>query len=306
MAAPVLTEPQRLPSQLPLDLADFSGRAATARAAAGPGLRAGPGPATDRRHLRRTRDWQDLAGGPARPPGAGVLPGRADLPGHARRHRAPRPGRRAARSAAEPGHPRLRGPGRSGSALGGAAVGAGQPAGADRPRRRRGGEPGGAADARYRRVGGRRHQPQPADGPGRCGAASRSTPSTTARRPSCSSGWPGKGRVDSDSAAAEEILAACGNLPLAIRIVASRLAQRPDLSASRAGPPVAGRDPPAGRAEHRRTGRPDQRRPELRLAQRGGCAALPADRPFRGRRCSPPGRWSQSPARQRYGAAWTG
>jgi DNA-binding SARP family transcriptional activator len=40
----------------------------------------------------------------------------------------------------------------------------------------------------------------------------------------------GVGRVDSKSAAAEEILAACGNLPLAIRIVASRLAQRPDLS----------------------------------------------------------------------------
>ena len=42
----------------------------------------------------------------------------------------------------------------------------------------------------------------------------------------------GAGRVDSRSAAAEEILAACGNLPLAIRIVASRLAQRPDLSVS--------------------------------------------------------------------------
>ncbi|TWD80186.1 DNA-binding SARP family transcriptional activator [Kribbella amoyensis] len=40
----------------------------------------------------------------------------------------------------------------------------------------------------------------------------------------------GSGRVDGGSAAAEEILAACGNLPLAIRIVASRLAQRPDLS----------------------------------------------------------------------------
>ena len=40
----------------------------------------------------------------------------------------------------------------------------------------------------------------------------------------------GAGRVDSKSAAAVEILAACGNLPLAIRIVASRLAQRPDLS----------------------------------------------------------------------------
>ena len=40
----------------------------------------------------------------------------------------------------------------------------------------------------------------------------------------------GAGRVDSSSAAAIEILAACGNLPLAIRIVASRLAQRPDLS----------------------------------------------------------------------------
>jgi DNA-binding SARP family transcriptional activator/tetratricopeptide (TPR) repeat protein len=41
----------------------------------------------------------------------------------------------------------------------------------------------------------------------------------------------GAGRVDGESVAAEEILAACGNLPLAIRIVASRLAQRPDLSA---------------------------------------------------------------------------
>lgn len=40
----------------------------------------------------------------------------------------------------------------------------------------------------------------------------------------------GAGRVDSKSSAAEEILSACGNLPLAIRIVASRLAQRPDLS----------------------------------------------------------------------------
>lgn len=40
----------------------------------------------------------------------------------------------------------------------------------------------------------------------------------------------GSGRVDGASAAAEEILAACGNLPLAIRIVASRLARRPDLS----------------------------------------------------------------------------
>ena len=40
----------------------------------------------------------------------------------------------------------------------------------------------------------------------------------------------GVGRVDRSSPAAEEILAACGNLPLAIRIVGSRLAQRPDLS----------------------------------------------------------------------------
>ena len=42
----------------------------------------------------------------------------------------------------------------------------------------------------------------------------------------------GSSRVDNDASAAEEILAACGNLPLAIRIVASRLAQRPDLSAA--------------------------------------------------------------------------
>jgi len=40
----------------------------------------------------------------------------------------------------------------------------------------------------------------------------------------------GAGRVDRTTSAAEEILAACGNLPLAIRIVGSRLAQRPDLS----------------------------------------------------------------------------
>ncbi|GAA0950043.1 BTAD domain-containing putative transcriptional regulator [Kribbella koreensis] len=40
----------------------------------------------------------------------------------------------------------------------------------------------------------------------------------------------GVGRVDTNSAAVNEILEACGNLPLAIRIVASRLAQRPDLS----------------------------------------------------------------------------
>jgi DNA-binding SARP family transcriptional activator/tetratricopeptide (TPR) repeat protein len=40
----------------------------------------------------------------------------------------------------------------------------------------------------------------------------------------------GAGRVDRTSTAAEEILTACGNLPLAIRIVGSRLAQRPDLS----------------------------------------------------------------------------
>lgn len=40
----------------------------------------------------------------------------------------------------------------------------------------------------------------------------------------------GDDRIAGDRAAAEEILAACGNLPLAIRIVASRLAQRPDLS----------------------------------------------------------------------------
>ncbi|MEV0282848.1 MULTISPECIES: BTAD domain-containing putative transcriptional regulator [unclassified Kribbella] len=40
----------------------------------------------------------------------------------------------------------------------------------------------------------------------------------------------GAGRVDRTSPAAEEILAACANLPLAIRIVGSRLAQRPDLS----------------------------------------------------------------------------
>ena len=38
------------------------------------------------------------------------------------------------------------------------------------------------------------------------------------------------GRVDPSSPEAEEILAACANLPLAIRIVGSRLAQRPDLS----------------------------------------------------------------------------
>ncbi len=42
----------------------------------------------------------------------------------------------------------------------------------------------------------------------------------------------GAGRIDRGSPAAEEILLACGNLPLAIRIVASRLAQRPDLSPS--------------------------------------------------------------------------
>ncbi|MEV5960256.1 BTAD domain-containing putative transcriptional regulator [Kribbella sp. NPDC051952] len=41
----------------------------------------------------------------------------------------------------------------------------------------------------------------------------------------------GAGRVDRTSPEAEEILAACANLPLAIRIVGSRLAQRPDLSA---------------------------------------------------------------------------
>ncbi|MFC0627208.1 AfsR/SARP family transcriptional regulator [Kribbella deserti] len=40
----------------------------------------------------------------------------------------------------------------------------------------------------------------------------------------------GKDRIDSDSRAADEILTACGNLPLAIRIAASRLAQRPDLT----------------------------------------------------------------------------
>ncbi|ADB35720.1 transcriptional regulator, SARP family [Kribbella flavida DSM 17836] len=40
----------------------------------------------------------------------------------------------------------------------------------------------------------------------------------------------GNARIDRGSPAAEEILLACGNLPLAIRIVASRLAQRPDLS----------------------------------------------------------------------------
>jgi tetratricopeptide (TPR) repeat protein len=37
---------------------------------------------------------------------------------------------------------------------------------------------------------------------------------------------------DRDRAATDEIVAACGNLPLAIRIAASRLAQRPDLSAA--------------------------------------------------------------------------
>ncbi|WP_460660981.1 AfsR/SARP family transcriptional regulator [Kribbella swartbergensis] len=40
----------------------------------------------------------------------------------------------------------------------------------------------------------------------------------------------GTGRVDPASPEAEEILTACANLPLAIRIVGSRLAQRPDLS----------------------------------------------------------------------------
>ncbi len=46
-----------------------------------------------------------------------------------------------------------------------------------------------------------------------------------ASRRRCRSGRP-------SSSAADEILAACGNLPLAIRIVGSRLAQRPDLSPS--------------------------------------------------------------------------
>jgi DNA-binding SARP family transcriptional activator len=41
----------------------------------------------------------------------------------------------------------------------------------------------------------------------------------------------GAGRLDPSSPEAEEILSACANLPLAIRIVGSRLAQRPDLSA---------------------------------------------------------------------------
>ncbi|MEU4190366.1 BTAD domain-containing putative transcriptional regulator [Kribbella sp. NPDC026611] len=41
----------------------------------------------------------------------------------------------------------------------------------------------------------------------------------------------GAGRIDAASPEAEEILEACANLPLAIRIVGSRLAQRPDLSA---------------------------------------------------------------------------
>ncbi|HEY3003188.1 MAG TPA: BTAD domain-containing putative transcriptional regulator [Kribbellaceae bacterium] len=40
----------------------------------------------------------------------------------------------------------------------------------------------------------------------------------------------GPGRVDGDDAAVAEILEACGNLPLAIRIAASRLVQRPDLA----------------------------------------------------------------------------
>ncbi|WP_405069817.1 tetratricopeptide repeat protein [Kribbella sp. NBC_01510] len=41
----------------------------------------------------------------------------------------------------------------------------------------------------------------------------------------------GADRLDQTSPEAEEILTACANLPLAIRIVGSRLAQRPDLSA---------------------------------------------------------------------------
>jgi DNA-binding SARP family transcriptional activator/DNA-binding transcriptional ArsR family regulator len=41
----------------------------------------------------------------------------------------------------------------------------------------------------------------------------------------------GSGRIDASSPEAEEILTSCANLPLAIRIVGSRLAQRPDLSA---------------------------------------------------------------------------
>jgi tetratricopeptide (TPR) repeat protein len=41
----------------------------------------------------------------------------------------------------------------------------------------------------------------------------------------------GAGRIEPSSPEAEEILSACANLPLAIRIVGSRLAQRPDLSA---------------------------------------------------------------------------
>ena len=42
----------------------------------------------------------------------------------------------------------------------------------------------------------------------------------------------GADRFEGDLVAAKEILTACGNLPLAIRIAASRLAQRPDLSAA--------------------------------------------------------------------------
>src|SRR4029453_7723421 len=57
----------------------------TAGATPRPRLRPRPGAAADRGHLRSARDREDVARRAARASGPGVVPGRSDLPGHARR-----------------------------------------------------------------------------------------------------------------------------------------------------------------------------------------------------------------------------
>lgn len=93
----------------------------------------------------------------------------------------------------------------------------------------------------------------------------------------------GAGRVDTSSPAANEILAACGNLPLAIRIVASRLAQRPDLSPTELARRLRDETHRLDELSIGEPRRPDQRRSELRRAERRGSPAVPIDRALRGR-----------------------
>ena len=89
----------------------------------------------------------------------------------------------------------------------------------------------------------------------------------------------GAERVAAEREAAMDVVAACGFLPLAIRIAASRLAARRTWTVSVLGREAGRRAPPAGRAAGGRPRREGDLRPGVRPARAGPGPRVPAARP---------------------------